>query len=83
MIIRTESVSPISVFMTDWRGTNTVGADFGLARPTAFHHLSEDITRCIAQVYPPRTAAPDSDEGCDFVITYEKSLARTLMEDIL
>ncbi|KAI0133846.1 acyltransferase [Xylariales sp. AK1849] len=81
MFLRTDAFPPISVLMTDWRGTNIAAADFGLATPSAFRHLSDNVTRCVVQVYPPRTAAPDSDEGCEFAVAYEKTLARTLIED--
>lgn len=81
LFLRTDTFSPMSVMMTDWRSTNIAAADFGLARPTTFRHVSDNYTRCIVQVLPPRAAAPDSDEGCEFVVTYEKDLAKTLIGD--
>ncbi|KAL4895610.1 hypothetical protein BDV59DRAFT_211262 [Aspergillus ambiguus] len=45
-------------------------ADFGFATPG------------VIIIYPPRRAAADSDEGCEFSIAYEKSLAQTLIGDL-
>ncbi|RFU81567.1 trichothecene 3-o-acetyltransferase [Trichoderma arundinaceum] len=79
--LRTETFPPMSIIMTDWRGTNIAAADFGMAMPSAFRHLSENVTRCIVQVYPPRAVRPDSDEGCEFSVVFEKTLAKLLIED--
>ncbi len=79
--LRTETFSPMSVIMTDWRATNIAAANFRLAMPSAFRHLSENVTRCVVQVYPPRIEGPGSDEGCEFSVAFEKSLAQALIKD--
>ncbi|KAB5517404.1 acyltransferase [Coniochaeta sp. 2T2.1] len=80
--LRADTLSPLALLVTDWRATDIAAADFGLAAPAAFRHVSDHVTRCVVQVYPPR--APKSkpkDEGCEFTITFEKGLSRALIED--
>ncbi|KAH6609749.1 trichothecene 3-o-acetyltransferase [Trichoderma cornu-damae] len=81
LFLHPETFHPMSVIMTDWRATNVAAADFGLAKPAAFRHVSGNVTRCVVQVYPPRIEGPGLDEGCEFVVTFEKSLAKLLIED--
>ncbi|KAH6658090.1 transferase family-domain-containing protein [Truncatella angustata] len=81
LFFRTDVVSPMSIFMTDWRATDIAAADFGLAKPVAFRHHSEMVTRCIVQVYPPRAGTDGSEDRYDFAVTYEKDLAKDLIED--
>ncbi|EOO00907.1 putative acyl transferase protein [Phaeoacremonium minimum UCRPA7] len=81
LFLRADTLAPLTLLVTDWRATNIAAADFGLASPTAFRHVSDNVTRCVVQVYPPRAALPESDEGCEFAIVYEKSLAKELIED--
>lgn len=81
LFLRADSLAPLTLLVTDWRATNITAANFGLAPPTAFRHVSDNVTRCVVQVYPPRAASPESDEGCEFVIIYEKDLSKSLIED--
>jgi len=80
LFLRADTLSPLAMIVTDWRATDIAAADFGLARPAAFRHVSDDVTRCVVQVYPPR-GAPGEDQGCEFAITFEKSIAPALIED--
>jgi hypothetical protein len=79
--IRINSYPPMSILQTDHRDANITAADFGFARPVTYRHLLDCVTQGVIIIYPPRTAAPDSDEGCEFAIAYEKRLAQTLIED--
>jgi hypothetical protein len=91
--LRADRLPPLTLVVTDWRAADIASADFGLAGPpAAFRHVSDDVTRCVVQVYPPRRRGgggasesgwpeEEEDEGCEFAITYEKSLARALIED--
>ena len=44
-------------------------------------HLLDRITEGVIIVYPPRDPSPESDEGCEFAIFYEKRLAQDLIND--
>jgi hypothetical protein len=80
LFLRTDKMSPLSLLVTDWRATEVTAADFGLGTPKAFRHVSDNVTRCVAQVYPPRSGA-GPDEGFEFAIVYEKEFAKGLIED--
>ncbi|KAK3368460.1 transferase family-domain-containing protein [Podospora didyma] len=80
---RADRLSPLTLVVTDWRAADVTAADFGPpagGAPVAFRHVSDDVTRCVVQVYPPRRGDGE-DEGCEFVITFESSLAQALIED--
>lgn len=81
--IRVDSKPPMSMLVTDHRDTNISRADFGFARPITYRHLSDNIEVPvgIVIVYPPRGDDPDSDEGPEFAVSFEKSLTQALIND--
>jgi hypothetical protein len=79
--IRIDSQPPMSILQTDHRDANVTAADFGFAKPITYRHLLDCVTEGVIIIYPPRSMAPESDEGCEFAISYEKRLAQTLIED--
>lgn len=81
MNIRIDSYPPMSILQTDHRDANITGANFGFATPVTYRHLLASVTEGCIIIYPPRTASPGSDEGCEIVIMYEKRLAQALIED--
>ncbi|KAF5861865.1 hypothetical protein ETB97_012416 [Aspergillus alliaceus] len=81
MNIRINSYPPMSILQTDHRDANVTTADFGFATPITYRHLLDCISEGVIIIYPPRTADPDSDEGCEFAISYEKRLAQGLIDD--
>ncbi|KAI2628104.1 acyltransferase [Hypomontagnella submonticulosa] len=81
LFIRIDSFPPLTIIMTDWRDTKICDADFGFGKPVAFRHLFEDkIDEGLVIIYPPR-ATGNPDEGCEFMIPFEKQLADQLIRD--
>ncbi|QRD94695.1 hypothetical protein F9C07_2205456 [Aspergillus flavus] len=81
MNVRINSYPPMSILQTDHRDVNMNAANFGFATPVTYRHLLDCISEGVIIIYPPRTTGPDSDEGCEFAISYEKSLAQELIDD--
>ncbi|KAG7403659.1 Trichothecene 3-O-acetyltransferase [Fusarium oxysporum f. sp. rapae] len=78
---RVDAQPPLSILQTDHRDANITSADFGFAKPATYRHLLDRITEGVIIVYPPRDPSPESDEGCEFAIFYEKRLAQDLIND--
>ncbi|KAF4498679.1 Trichothecene 3-O-acetyltransferase [Fusarium agapanthi] len=78
---RVDEQPPLSILQTDHRDANITSADFGFAKPATYRHLLDRITEGVIIVYPPRDPSPESDEGCEFAIFYEKRLAQNLIND--
>jgi hypothetical protein len=79
---RIDAQPPLSILQTDHRDANITAADFGFAKPVTYRHLLDRITQGVIIIYPPRDTSPDSDEGCEFAIFYEKRLAQDLINDV-
>lgn len=79
--IRIDSHPPMSILQTDHRDANIVSADFGFATPLTYRHLLDRVTEGVIIIYPTRNNSPDSDEGPEFSIAYEKHLAQDLIND--
>ncbi|KAF5668354.1 acetyltransferase [Fusarium heterosporum] len=79
--IRIDSQPPLSILQTDHRDANITAADFGFAKPVTYRHLLDRITEGVIIIYPPRNQSPESNEGCEFAIFYEKRLAKDLISD--
>ncbi|KAI0377958.1 transferase family-domain-containing protein [Hypomontagnella monticulosa] len=79
--VRIDSKPPMSILVTDHRDANVTAADFGFARPETYRHIMDQVTEGVIIVYPPRKAGPESDEGVEIAISYEKRLAQTLIDD--
>ncbi|KAG8667760.1 hypothetical protein FPOAC2_12950 [Fusarium poae] len=78
---RVDAQPPLSILQTDHRDANVTSANFGFAKPAMYRHLLDRITEGIIIIYPPRDTSPESDEGCEFAIFYEKRLAQDLIND--
>ncbi|KAJ6046333.1 hypothetical protein N7444_007587 [Penicillium canescens] len=72
----------MSILQTDHRDADITSADFGFGTPTTYRHLLDCMTQGVLIIYPPRDKAPESDEGPEFSITYEKSLKQALIDDV-
>ncbi|KAM0312219.1 hypothetical protein ACHAPQ_012266, partial [Fusarium lateritium] len=79
---RIDAQPPLSILQTDHRDANITAADFGFAKPVTYRHLLDRITEGVIIIYPPRDTSPESDEGCEFAVFYEKRLAQDLIEDV-
>lgn len=79
--IRIDSKPPMAVLMTDHRDANIPAADFGFARPVTYRHLLDAVTTGVNIVYPSRDPSPESDEGCEFTLSYERRLMDGLIAD--
>lgn len=79
---RIDSLPPMSVLFTDHRDAYMASTDFGFAKPITHRHLTDRITEGAIFVYPPRSLDPESEEGPEFSLFYEKRLAQTLIEDL-
>ncbi|KAK7427752.1 hypothetical protein QQZ08_005690 [Neonectria magnoliae] len=79
--IRIDSQPPMSILQTDHRDANITSADFGFATPVSYRHILDCITEGVIVIYPPRDPSPESDEGPEFAIFYEKRLAQTLIDN--
>ncbi|KAK3403187.1 hypothetical protein B0T20DRAFT_18788 [Sordaria brevicollis] len=72
---------PMSMVVTDHRDAYFGDVSFGFGTPLAYRHLADRITNGLIIFYPPRNKSPESDEGMEFIVYYEKRLARQLIED--
>ncbi|KAJ5126327.1 hypothetical protein N7526_008504 [Penicillium atrosanguineum] len=79
--MRIDSYPPMSILQTDHRDANVTSANFGFGTPTTYRHLLDCMTPGVFIIYPPRDKAPESNEGPEFSITYEKGLKQALIED--
>lgn len=79
--LRIDSFPPMSVLQTDHRDANISNADFGFGKPATYRHLIDQITQGVIIIYPSRDPSPESDEGPEISITYEKSLKDDLIND--
>ncbi|KAK4232880.1 hypothetical protein C8A03DRAFT_48384 [Achaetomium macrosporum] len=79
--IRIDSHPPMSILQTDHRDANIVSAGFGFAKPLTYRHLLDRVTEGVIIIYPSRNNDPDSDEGPEFSIAYEKHRAEDLIND--
>lgn len=64
--------------MTDHRDANIPAADFGFAGPVTYRHL---LDAGVNIVYPSRDPSLESDEGYEFMLSYEQRLMNDLIED--
>ncbi|KXH66024.1 hypothetical protein CSAL01_12292 [Colletotrichum salicis] len=74
-------IRPMSTIVLDHRDANVPSADFGFGKPATYRYLMGRISEGGVLVYPPRDPSPESDEGPEIAIMYEKELAQTLIED--
>lgn len=80
--IRITSYPPMSILQTDHRNANITGTHFGFAKPVIYRVLVDSLTQGVNIIYPPRaSSSPDSNEGPEISISYEKSLKQTLIDD--
>ncbi|KAK7737434.1 hypothetical protein SLS53_006507 [Cytospora paraplurivora] len=80
--IQIDANPPLSILLTDHRDARIIETDWGFARPTTYRHVIDNVTIGVIVIYPPRDPSPESDEGPEFAIFYEKELAQTLIEDL-
>ncbi|KAK1702852.1 transferase family-domain-containing protein [Colletotrichum lupini] len=78
---RIDSHPPMSTIVVDHRDANIPSADFGFGKPATYRYLMGRISEGGVLVYPPRDSRPESDEGPEIAIMYEKELAQALIED--
>lgn len=71
----------MSIMCTDHRDAYFGDVSFGFGTPLAYRHLADRITNGLILFYPPRDKKPESDEGVEFIVYYEKRLAKDLIED--
>ncbi|KAI0601132.1 hypothetical protein F4775DRAFT_607266 [Biscogniauxia sp. FL1348] len=81
--LRTDSFSPLDIIVTEWRKTQPIHADFGFAKPYAFHLLWDAAVANMIGIYPERLNSPPAgaDEGNEFTISLEKEIVKRLLED--
>ncbi|KAF7558194.1 hypothetical protein G7Z17_g18 [Cylindrodendrum hubeiense] len=79
--IRIDSKPPMSLLQTDHRDADITSTDFGFAKPVTYRHILDCVTVGVIVIYPPRDPSPESDEGPEFAIFYERELAQTLISD--
>ncbi|KAF4767656.1 hypothetical protein N7455_006833 [Penicillium solitum] len=78
---RIDSQPPMSVLQTDHRDANVSSANFGFGSPVTYRHLMDCVTQGVFIIYPPRDLSPESNDGPEFSLAYEKSLKQALIED--
>lgn len=81
MNIRIDAQPPLSILQTDHRDASVSRLDFGFATPVTYRHLINRVTTGVIVIYAPRDPSPESDEGPEFSIFYEKRLAQNLIDD--
>ncbi|KUI65748.1 Shikimate O-hydroxycinnamoyltransferase [Cytospora mali] len=79
--IQIDAKPPLSMLMTDHRDAKITETDWGFAKPITNRHVIDDVGIGVIVVYPPRDLSPESDEGPEFAVFYEKRLAQTLIND--
>lgn len=72
---------PLSILQTDHRDAKITETDWGFARPITYRHVIDNVSIGVIIIYPPRDPSPESDEGPEFAVFYEKRLAQTLIDD--
>ncbi|KXX76485.1 Trichothecene 3-O-acetyltransferase [Madurella mycetomatis] len=78
---RQNSMPPMSLIVTDWRGVDMGDAEFGFGRAVAVRQLSDVVTENVITIYPRRTAGGDSDYGLEVVVPFERHAVDTLIKD--
>ncbi|KAK7714069.1 hypothetical protein SLS64_004166 [Diaporthe eres] len=79
--IQIDANPPLSILQTDHRDARITETNWGFARPTTYRHVIDNVGVGVIVIYPPRDPSPESDEGPEFAIFYEKRLAQTLIND--
>ncbi|KAJ5815537.1 Transferase [Penicillium riverlandense] len=79
--MRIDSYPPMSLLQTDHRDANITSANFGFATPATYRHLIDRSMNGVLIIYPSRNPSPESDEGPEFSLVYEKELSQALIED--
>ncbi|KUI57197.1 Trichothecene 3-O-acetyltransferase [Cytospora mali] len=79
--IQIDAKPPLSILMTDHRDAKITETDWGFAKPITYRHVIDNVGIGVIVVYPPRDLSPESDEGPEFAVFYEKRLAQTLIND--
>lgn len=77
---RANAFPPLTIAFTDWREAAICETDFGFGKPVAYRHLFDAVTEGLVLIYPPRKSE-DADEGCEFVLTVEKDVVQSMIED--
>lgn len=76
-----DGTPPMSIMTTDHRDCHFGDVSFGFGTPLAYRLLADWIMNGLVLFYPPRDLSPESDEGVEFIVYYEKTLAKALIED--
>lgn len=76
------SLPPLSLMVTDWRGTDFCEADFAfLSKPKAVRMISDQVFENLAVIYPRRHVEDDPDHGLEVVLPFEKEAVDKLIND--
>ena len=78
---RLDSMPPMSLVVTDWRGADMCAADFGFGRPVAVRQLAGKAVENLMIIYPPRTVEGDPNHGLEVVLPFEKHAVTMLIKD--
>ncbi|KAK3351330.1 hypothetical protein B0H65DRAFT_506757 [Neurospora tetraspora] len=76
-----DGTPPMSIMTTDHRDCHFGDVSFGFGTPLAYRLLADWIMNGLVLFYPPRDLSPESDEGVEFIVYYEKTLVKALIED--
>lgn len=79
---RPTRLQPGTIAFSDHRDVRITEIDFGFAKPLAYRLIFEDLPNGLFIAYPPRNESPESDEGPEFALYYEKQLAQDLIDDM-
>ncbi|KAK1778991.1 hypothetical protein QBC45DRAFT_412421 [Copromyces sp. CBS 386.78] len=81
LCLSVDGTPPMSVLLTDHRDAYFWDVSFGFGTPLAYRHSADRITNGLILFYPLRDLSPESDEGVEFFVYYEKRLAQALIGD--
>jgi hypothetical protein len=71
----------MSFVLTDWRGADVCGLDFGFGRSVALRSPADEIVGNLMILYPRRTVEDDLDHGWEIVLPFEEQYVDMLIND--
>lgn len=71
----------MSFVLTDWRGADVCGLDFGVGRCVALRSPADEVVGNLVLLYPRRKVEGDPDHGWEIVLPFEEQHTDMLVND--
>ena len=72
----------MSLALTDWRGADICGLDFGFGRSTAVRSPADEVIGNLLLLYPQRVPEENPDHGWDIALPFEEEHVDKLIADV-